>query len=110
MDLKIIEKKKNDLLKRTEMVAEMHEKTIPSKQQIREKLSAMLDISPEKMVITKVDSKFGSSKAKVYVTSYESAESLKKTEPDYIVVRNFGKEKKEGAEEQKNEAPANFKK
>jgi len=110
MDLKILSKKRNELLKRTEMVVEMHEKTIPSKQQIREKLSAMVDTTPEKIAITKIDSKFGSSKAKIFATSYESAESLKKTEPKYITVRNFGEEKKEGAEEQKTEAPANFKK
>jgi small subunit ribosomal protein S24e len=109
MDLKIIEKKKNELLKRIEIVAEVQEKTIPSKKQLREKLAAMIDSNPEKIVITKVNSKFGSSKAKIYATSYENNELLKKTEPEYIVVRNFGKEKKEGAEEETG-APAKFKK
>ena len=57
MDLKILDKKKNELLKRTELTAEMHEKTIPSKQVIREKLSAMLNTPVETIVITQIKSK-----------------------------------------------------
>ena len=109
MDLKILDKKKNELLKRTEVVAEMHEKTIPSKQLIREKLSALLNTPVETIAITQVKSKFGSAKAKVYVRTYATAEDLKKTEPKYIVKRNFGEGKKTGAEEN-NDAPAAFKK
>ncbi len=109
MELKILEKKKNELLKRQEVIAEVSEKTIPSKKQLREKLAALLNTKEENMVITKVDSKFGSSKAKVHIRTYESAEELKKREEQHIRERNFGKEKKAG-EEQKNEAPANFKK
>ncbi|MFA6268932.1 MAG: 30S ribosomal protein S24e [archaeon] len=109
MELKVLSKKKNELLKRTESVFEMHEKTIPSKVQIREKLAAMLDTSAEKIAITKVVSKFGSSKAKVHARIYATVEELKKTEPKHIIVRNFGKEKKNEAEADAN-APASFKK
>jgi small subunit ribosomal protein S24e len=110
MELKMLTKKKNELLKRTEAVFEMHEKTIPSKAQIRDKIAAMQDTSADKVVIAKVESKFGSSKAKVFARIYASAEELKKTEPEYVTVRNFGKEKKEGAESSDANAPASFKK
>jgi len=110
MDLKIISKKRNELLKRTEILAEMHEKTIPSKQLIREKLSAMVDVPVERMVINKVESKFGSAKAKVFVTTYDTKEDLKEKEPKYIVARNFGEEKKEGEAAADVNAPAKFKK
>ena len=109
MDLKVLSKKKNELLKRTELVFEMHEKTIPSKQQIREKIAALVNTTVEKIAITKIVSKFGSSKAKVYVRIYDTPEALKSTEPKYVVVRNFGKEKEEGTEADAN-APASFKK
>ena len=109
MDLKITDKKKNELMKRTEVTAEMHEKTIPSKKDLREKLAAMMNTAPEKMVIFKVDSKFGSAKAKVYARVYETVEALKETEQKYMTVRNFGEEKKEVSEAEAN-APASFKK
>ena len=109
MDLKIVKKHKNELMKRTEITAEMHEKTIPSKQQIREKLAALVNSSVEKISITKVVTKFGSSAAIVHARTYDSVEDLKKTEQKYVVVRNFGKEKKAGEEVDSN-APAAFKK
>ena len=109
MEIKITEKKKNELLERTEITAEMQEKTIPAKQQIRDKMGALLNSKPEEIAITKVETKFGSPKAKIYARVYPSAEELKKKEPTHIIERNFGKEKKEGASEN-NDAPANFKK
>jgi len=109
MEVKILTKHKNAILKRNEVVAEVNEKTIPSKTQIRDKLSALLNAPVEAIVIEKVESKFGSPYAKIYARQYENAEQLKKIEAEYIKVRNFGKEKKEGAEEA-SEAPANFKK
>ncbi|MFA5930938.1 MAG: 30S ribosomal protein S24e [archaeon] len=109
MDLKIVKKHKNELMKRTEITAEMQEKTIPSKQQIREKLAALVNSSVEKISITKVVTKFGSPAAIVHARTYNSVEDLKKTEQKYVVVRNFGKEKKEGSEADAN-APASFKK
>ena len=109
MDLKIISKKKNELLKRTELTAEMQEKTIPSKQMVRDKLSALLNVPAETIAIQKIKTNFGSSFAKVYARTYVDAQALKDTEVDYIKVRNFGKEKKEG-EEAQADAPASFKK
>ncbi|MFA6065405.1 MAG: 30S ribosomal protein S24e [archaeon] len=109
MDLKILDKKKNELLKRTEVTADMHEKTIPSKQLIREKLSALLNTAVETIAITQVKSKFGSAKAKVYARVYSSVADLKKTEPKYIIKRNFGEEKKAEANADAD-APAAFKK
>ena len=110
MDLKVTTKRKNELLNRTEVIAEMHEKTIPAKTEIREKLAAILNTTADSIAITKVESKFGSAKAKVYARVYSSNAELKKSEPKYVSVRNFGKEKKEGEAAADNNAPASFKK
>jgi len=110
MELKITDKKKNNVMNRTELVVEMHEKTIPSKQQIRDKLAALISTDSNKIAITKVLTKFGSSKAKIYANAYDTNEALKKTESKYVVVRNFGEEKKAGEEEADANAPAAFKK
>jgi len=111
MDLKITGRKRNEILKRDEVIAEVKEKTIPSKKQIREKLSALLDAPQETIAIIKVESKFGSPAAKIFARAYDSLEELKKREVKYIRERNFGKEKKAESVEQAMQAPpANFKK
>ena len=110
MDLKVIDKKRNEVIKRNEVVVQMHEKMIPAKKQIREKLASILNIAEETLVITKVESKFGSSKAKVYARAYDSPEELKKIEVKYIRERNFGKEKKVDVASGPEAPPANFKK
>ena len=109
MDLKVLSKKKNELLSRTELVVEMQEKTIPSKVDIRAKLSAMLNTPVETIAIQKVETKFGSSHALIYVRTYNDVAALKKTEAEYVITRNFGKEKK-AEENSENAPPANFKK
>ena len=109
MDLKIVKKHKNELMKRTEITAEMHEKIIPAKTLIREKLAALLNVKNDQIAIWQVKSKFGSPAAKVYARVYTTPEDLKKSEVKYIRERNFGKEKKD--ETAGPEAPpANFKK
>ncbi len=108
MDLKILSKKKNELLNRTEAVAEIEEKTIPSKVDIRAKLSAVLNTPVETIAIQKVETKFGSPHALIHFRTYASEADLRKTEAEFVITRNFGKEKK--AESSENAPPANFKK
>ena len=110
MDLKITEKKKNEVLNRQEIIAEMHEKIIPAKTLIREKLSALLNVKNEQIAIWQVKSKFGSPAAKVYARVYATPEDLKKSEVKYIRERNFGKEKAEQSTMGPEAPPANFKK
>jgi ribosomal protein S24E len=109
MDLKVLSKKKNELLNRTELVAEMNEKTVPSKTEIRTKLSAVLNTPIETIAIQKVETKFGSPYAKIYARTYADEATLRKMEATYVITRNFGKEKKAEANPE-NAPPANFKK
>ena len=95
------------MFNRTEVIAELEEKTIPSKKQIREKLSALLNTPAENIAIQKVETKFGSPHAKIYARAYNDQATLKKTEKKYVVTRNFGKEQK--APQAEGDAPANFK-
>lgn len=111
MEVKIKEKKRNELLKRNEVIAEVEEKTIPSKQQIREKIAALTNSKPEAMVIQQIKSNFGSPKAQIIARIYDTEEEMKKSERKYVRERNFGKEKKADAAASGPEAPpANFKK
>jgi len=111
MDVIIKEKKRNELLKRSEISAVINEKTIPSKEKIKEKLCAQLDAKPEAVVIFKVETRFGDPSMRVQARVYDSAEQMKKVEQMHILKRNF----KELREQKKAEAgpeapPANFKK
>lgn len=110
MELKITEKKRNEVLNRQEITAEMHEKIIPAKTLIREKLSALLNVKNDQIAIWLVKSKFGSPRAKVYARIYGTPEDLKKSEVLYIRERNFGKEKKAESAAGPEAPPANFKK
>jgi ribosomal protein S24E len=111
MEVKILEKKKNELAKRTEVTAEvLGEKLIPSRAQIREKLAAQLGVKSDAIAVEKIGSKFGSSNVKIKANVYASVEELKKTEPKHITKRNVAEEKKEGAAEENTDAPASFKK
>ncbi len=110
MDLKVIDKKKNEIMKRTEVTAEVEEELIPSRQQVKDKLAAMLSVKADAIAINKIESKFGSSKVIVLANVYETVEELKKKEPKHIIKRNIVEVKKENAAEENNDAPASFKK
>src|SRR3989338_8813076 len=92
MDLKIIETKRSDIFKRADIKAEFDEKTIPSKSELRERLSAQLNKPVEQIVIRKVDTRFGAKKGIAVVRVYDSQEIMKKNESKYVQVRNLGKE------------------
>jgi len=57
MDLKVIDKKKNEIMKRTEVTAEVEEELIPSRQQVKDKLAAMLSVKADAIAINKIESK-----------------------------------------------------
>ncbi|MEK6959454.1 MAG: 30S ribosomal protein S24e [archaeon] len=108
MELKIMDKKRNDVLKRTEITATMQEKTILSRDLIKEKVCAMLDAKPANVVVTKIETKFGTTKAIVHIRQYDTPEQLRIVENPHMVKRNFKEEKKEAVVA--SDAPASFKK
>ncbi|MCX6804083.1 MAG: 30S ribosomal protein S24e [Candidatus Diapherotrites archaeon] len=110
MEVKIIEKKRNELMKRNEVLAEVKEKTIPSRQQIRDKLSALVGAPADAIIVKKIATNFGSPRAKIFANIYDTADEMKKTEVKYLRERNFGKEKKAESVAGPEAPPANFKK
>ncbi len=104
MKMNVIENKRNELMKRNEIKAEVEEKTIPSRQEIRKILTAKVDSKEEKVVVKKIESKFGQQKFVVIANAYDSEEDLKKAESKYVLKRNtFKKETEEGTTEKSNE-------
>jgi small subunit ribosomal protein S24e len=109
MDLHVMEKKRNELLRRNEVVAKGSDKTIPSKDTIKQKLGALLDAKSDCLVIQKVDTRYGDQNYTVYAKLYDTSDQMKKVEQKHILKRNF----KDMFAEKKaeiSEAPASFKK
>ncbi|MCD6434329.1 MAG: 30S ribosomal protein S24e [Candidatus Diapherotrites archaeon] len=97
MKLKIVERKKNPLLYREDIIAEVEAETTPSRKELREKLAATLASKAELVIIKKIKQEFGQHKATVLAKHYESQDLLEKIEPKYIINRNLGiKETKKG--------------
>ncbi|MBT4192174.1 MAG: hypothetical protein HOE11_02610 [Candidatus Diapherotrites archaeon] len=102
MKLKITQNTRNEALKRSNIVAIDEEKIIPSRVEMRENLSAQLNIPKEQIVVRKIDTSFGTTTKTIYAMAYDDEETMKKTEEKYVITRNFGKAK----EGEATEAPA----
>lgn len=103
MDIKVLEEKKNPLLYRREVKFSVsHNLGTPSRDEIKAKIAAYLNSTPELVIIDHMNSEFGKRETKGYAKIYETAERMKSTETEHIVQRNAKKEpKKEGEEEKK---------
>ncbi len=89
MEIRVTEVKENKLLGRKEIHFEvMHAgEATPSREAVKGKLAAMLDLDPNTMVIQYVRSYFGSHVSKGYAKAYETRERMLYIEPDYVLLR-----------------------
>lgn len=104
MEVKIISKKNNPLLKRKEVVFEVkHEKVkgTPPRLEIRTKLAEMLKMKLEQVYVKKVETKTGTMIALGEANAYDTVEQAMLIEPKYVIERNTPKEKAKEAEKPK---------
>jgi len=104
MEVKIIDKKYNPLLKRKEVVFEVnHEKVkgTPSRLEIRAKLAELLKMKLEQVYLRKMETKTGTMIALGEANGYDTAEQAMLIEPKYVIERNTPKEKAKEAEKPK---------
>jgi len=90
MEIKVTEIKENKLLGRKEIYFDvLHEgEPTPSREDVRGKLIAMLDLNPDTTVLQYVRSYFGSHVSKGYAKAYETKERMLYIEPEYILIRD----------------------
>ena len=105
MEMKIVQDIKNEVLNRREIVAEVTDKKVPSKDEVRKKLSALAEVDLKSLIIQKIDSSFGDPKMIVTANAYTNEKSMKHIENAYFLKRNFKEVKVEEAAK-KEEAPA----
>ena len=81
MELKIIDRKPQALLSREKIRAEIgFNGPIPSRKEISKELSSKASVKPEMLVVFKIESSFGSKKAKVIAFAYTKKEDMDKIE------------------------------
>jgi len=89
MDIRIIKDKKNLLLNRRELdFIVRYEGSTPSRNDVKNKLAAMLNAPLALLVIQKIKTEFGMQEAKGYAKLYEDAARLKEVELAYVQKRN----------------------
>lgn len=108
MDIEIVSKNDNKLLERQEISATIRfEGKTPGRKEIRSEIGGKLGANPDVIVLRTVSSEFGIKRIRVVAHAYQTAELMKKREPNYVLVRDGFAEKKP---KKKKAAPAPAKK
>jgi small subunit ribosomal protein S24e len=89
MDIKILKDKKNLLLNRRELdFIVRYEGSTPSRNDVKNKLAAMLNAPLELLIIQRIKTEYGMQEAKGYAKLYEDAARMKEVELEYVLKRN----------------------
>ncbi len=99
MELKIVQNNRSEIIKRNDIVAEFDQKTVPTRDEIRKNISAQLNIPIERIIIRKIDVKFGSNKGIALIKTYDTKEILDANEAKFVKKRNELKEVEQKSEE-----------
>jgi small subunit ribosomal protein S24e len=112
LDLKIVEERKNPLLKRTEYRFLMSHPTAatPKRDEVRQELANQLKVPKERIIIERMHAKFGTPMSSGEAAAYASKDAALATVREHILIRNGLKEKAKpatpGAEPEAPAAPA----
>ncbi len=90
MEIEIIEKKDNPLLKREEIKFKIDhtDSQTPSREVVASKLAAMLNADKNCTVLREIRSQFGIQEALGFANLYSSEDDAKQLEPKHILIRN----------------------
>ena len=105
MDIQIIEEEENPMLHRTDVRFQIqHDEATPSRLQVRDSLAAKLDKDSDEVVVHELDTKFGMRETVGYAKVYDSPESARDVEQQYMLDRNKISADGEDAEAEAEEA------
>ena len=105
MEINIVKDSKNEVAKRREIEFTItQEDRTPSKADVSKELCKKLNLSPEATVVVKMGQEFGTRMTRAVAHSYQDADAMKKSEPDFLFERVVKKAKKAAAKAA--EAPA----
>ena len=95
MEIKILEDRANPLMKRHELRFEVAHATAatPTRDAVRGELSKLVKAPKDRVIIERMNARYGTAVTRGDAMVYESADALKVTVRDHILVRNGLKEK-----------------
>lgn len=109
MDVRIVEERPNPLLHRTEYVFEVSHPTgpTPTRDAVRGELAKMTKVPKDRLVIERMNAKFGTATTLGFATGYGDVAALKKVARAHVLKRNGLAEKPPAPSEKPAEdAPA----
>lgn len=97
MKIKIVSSRRNDLLKRNEIIFILsHERSpTPSRIEVRKEIAKVLKTEIDKVYIRKIETVTGTTTSIGEAHIYDSLELVKQIEPEHIIIRNTPQVKKE---------------
>lgn len=106
MQIKILNRKPNRVLKREEFEFELSgSKTTPNRKELVKKIAETINSKPELVTIQKIEQAFGTQENKATARVYETQEALEKTELRHLIGRDRGAKVKPGKKGNKKEIP-----
>ena len=102
MEIKILSKKENPLLNRTEIKFECDypSEGTPNILEVKHKLVALEDASNDLLVVDSMKPSYGATKAVGLAKVYDSVEKLQEIEPKAVIAKNEEPEEEAPAEEE----------
>jgi len=99
MEIEITEEEDNELLNRKEVrFSVVHDGETPERLAVRDSLAAKLDKGSDEVVVHRMDTKFGMNQTLGRAKVYESADSAREIEEEYMLERNKIDEEAVGGE------------
>lgn len=106
MEIKILSKKENPLLNRTEIEFEVDypSEGTPNLLEVKHKIVALEDASNDLLVVDNMKPSYGATKAVGLAKVYDSVEKLQEIEPKSVIAKNEEPEEEAPAEEEAEDA------
>jgi len=97
MAIEIIKDEENVLLNRRDIVFKTEEIGM-SRKSVKNMLVALLDTTPELLILDRMNSQYGKQDILGYARLYDNEQNLRRIEPDYMIARNAPAKKSDGGE------------
>jgi len=97
MDIEIVKDEENVLLNRRDIVFKTEEIGM-SRKSAKNTLVALLDTTPELLILDRMKSQYGKQDILGYARLYDNEQNLRRIEPDYMIARNAPAKKDDGGE------------
>jgi small subunit ribosomal protein S24e len=97
MAIEIVKDEENVLLNRRDIVFKTEEIGM-SRKSAKNTLVALLDTTPELLILDRMNSQFGTQDILGYARLYDNEQNLRRIEPDYMVARNAPAKNSDGGE------------